>query len=154
MRSIFIVFFFFFFSNQAFADCDTGRNSQRIKCLEDKLKNVQENFERISNKLDEISPIIDGIRLPQGSVIAVAQEITDLPKGWAECGALMKGRFLRGMRPVGDTGGTSNHDHLVAASNIGVGTGLDRQGGTRFLGQADLREHLPPYMNVIFICKQ
>ncbi|MBI4191533.1 MAG: tail fiber protein [Betaproteobacteria bacterium] len=98
---------------------------------------------------------------PSGVILSWYNKAGKVPRGWALCDGKtpgvpdLTGRFLRGVADpaaVGQPGGAETHTHKVAKDGGRDGRGFEVN-GTCGLGDADNRNHLPPYDTVLFIMK-
>lgn len=90
-----------------------------------------------------------------------------IPEGWVKCGSgpntpVADGRFLRGARTVAETnvqGGTEKHKHSgttgAPSQDASADNSNERAASTQHTHTFTTSEeaHLPPFVNVLYICK-
>jgi len=115
---------------------------------------------------------------PIGAILAWAKSLTGcpaLPDGWVECNGQTlsdassvfdgqvipnlngENRFIRGNSTSGDTGGAETHSHQTGGNRAQVNSlattgGFQNDTGNYTKGMVSTN-HLPPYMNVVFIMR-
>jgi hypothetical protein len=115
-------------------------------------------------RADHYHPTLNSTRPPVGAVIAWLKSYPNtpaLPHGWVECNGQTlndpdsvyngqtipnlngQNRFLRGATTSGSTGGSETHSH----------GGTKRGSGYSTVAANTTQNHLPPYMNVVWIMR-
>jgi hypothetical protein len=140
------------------------------------LGGLQSKVEELKGKVDKVdsdklramfdgkvSEAISKTTVPKGTIIAWFASSGPVPEGWRICDGTpgsgtpnLTGRFLRGVTnfgQVGQTGGSESHHHAdVRKNGINDGNGWQKDGQNQ-LGRTDEQNHLPPYVQVIYIIK-
>ncbi len=137
--------------------------------------------ERIQRKVEAavaeaMKPLATSL-VPSGTVIAYLGEATASPEGWQICGRggkfpSFEGRFLLGTHhidSVGKEAGSPTHDHGVSIRSTGEKDGrrdrhiegADNHTGSpnwfhrhHVTGRTASTSHIPPAIQVLFLCKQ
>ena len=150
--------------------CDRGSESERIKCLNAevayltvKWKETLASVEAVRTEREGIRadlPKIVGAAIPNGVVLAWSMpEEAALPDGWVACDGEagrpnLVGRFLRGDQKAGGSGGSDKHAHKVYNDGGRDGRGFAVDNSPMGLGNTDEQSNLPPFANVVFLCRQ
>ena len=114
-------------------------------------------------------------RLPKGTVIAYIGTETSAPDGWGICGhgndfPSLEGRVLLGTHhidSVGEMAGAATHEHVISirstdernGHNNSHPEGGDNWNGTNWShrhhveGPTSKTSHIPPAIQVLFLCK-
>jgi hypothetical protein len=125
------------------------------------LGGVQTKVDRIDpQQVDlKLAEAISKSSIPKGTVLAWYAPTGPVPIGWAICDGSnapdLRGHFLRGsdqFKNVGQRGGREKHSHTVWRHINTKGNGV-ADSSDRELGNTEEQEHLPPYVDVIFIMK-
>ena len=115
--------------------------------------------------------------LPSGAILPYYRTLESIPQGWAVCGdeqeetPNLDGRFLIGTRDLGLVGrptGSRTHAHPFAGRSSFEAEGTDKgpEGADNYTdkpnwnhkhdisGDTQEVEHIPPSVNVLFLCKE